>query len=74
MDVVGEIQPGVLAIVLQGSGATAASAVTARLQFHLNHLRSLPVRLHVDVYAATGTGANGRGLLSAAMDSLQDAG
>ena len=73
-DVIGQVQDGMVAVLLQGTGAAAASAVAARLQFHLNEIDGLRGRLHAAVSAATGVGANGRTLLAAAMETFLDCG
>jgi len=73
-DLVGRLSGTTFGIVLQGSGATAAAAVQARLHFRLGRLPVMTPPLGVRVSAATGTGVNA-GLLSiAAVDSFEDAG
>jgi PleD family two-component response regulator len=72
-DYLGRFDDGVFGVVLQGTGATAASAVAARLTHHLEQdvATQLP-DASVSVYAATGIGANATVLPWAAMDSLGD--
>lgn len=61
-------------IVLQGTGATAAAAVAARLSFHANRLESVTWPIEVRASAASGTGKNAAVLITAARDSLGDCG
>ena len=65
-DVVGRLTSSCLGVVLQGTGSTAASAVAARMSYHLGQ------RLGPDagalVQAATGTGLNADTLPLAALD------
>ncbi|MCC6420521.1 MAG: diguanylate cyclase [Gemmataceae bacterium] len=72
-DTLGQFTGSSFAVVLQGTGATAAGAVAARLTHHLNQLAaSLSSGARVEVYAATGTGLNADTLPVAALDSLDD--
>lgn len=71
-DVVGRYAGASFGVVLQGTGATAAAAVAARLQFHLSQLAETLPPLSVNVSVATGTGVNARTLPTAALDSLLD--
>lgn len=71
-DAVGRLSGSTFGIVLQGTGATAAAAVEARLNFRLNRLPELPRPTHVLVSAATGTGMNAGTLPIAAMDSFDE--
>ena len=73
-DAVGRYASDRLGIVLQGTGASAASAVAARLQFHLDQLAETLPSVSVVVSVATGHGFNANALPVAAMDSLLDAG
>lgn len=73
-DLAGELGTGVLGVVLQGAGATAAAAAAARLTHHLNRLRHLPPGCSVVVGAATGTGSHGRRLVSAALEMYESGG
>jgi diguanylate cyclase (GGDEF)-like protein len=69
-DVVGRLAGSTFGVVLQGSGATAAGAVAARLTHHLAQLQANSRALRVTVSAATGTGLNAPMLPHAAADSL----
>jgi hypothetical protein len=60
--------------VLQGTGATAAAAVQARLNFRLSRLPVMMPPLGVRVSAATGAGVNAGLLPVAATDSFEHAG
>ena len=72
-DTVGDYSGNAFGIVLQGTGATAAGAVAARISFHLMQLgEGLGVATRPLVYAATGTGINADLLPMAAIDSLDD--
>ncbi len=71
-DVVGCHAADSFGVALQGTGATAASAVAARLQFHLNQLAETLSSVSVVVSVATGRGFNARLLPAAALDSLLD--
>jgi len=73
-DVVGRYAADSFGIALQGTGATAASAVAARLQFHLSQLAETLSSVGVIVSVATGRGFNARSLPVAALDSLKDCG
>ena len=69
-DHVGRFTATSMGVVLQGTGAQAASAVAARLTFHLGHgLAAVAPGLEVSVHAATGTGVNADMLPVAALDS-----
>lgn len=62
-------------IVLQGTGATAAAAVAARLGWRLNQLvAGFRAPVQVAVYAATGTGLNAETLPVAAIETCEDCG
>ena len=71
-DLAGRLTGTMFGIVLQGSGATAAEAVAARLSYRIN--RALPGSqpVSVRVSAATGTGVNADVLPVAAMESFRD--
>lgn len=72
-DAVGLFAPGVAGVVLQGTGATAAAAVAARLTMHLNRaLADMAPGHYVSVYAATGTGLNALTLPLAASEDLDE--
>ncbi len=72
-DHVGRFTATSVGVVLQGTGASAASAVAARLTFHLGHgLAAVAPGLEVSVHAATGTGVNADMLPVAALDSTLD--
>jgi GGDEF domain-containing protein len=73
-DVVGRCAADSFGVVLQGTGANAASAVAARLQFHLSQLAEALTSVSFVVSVATGRGFNARALPIAALDSLQDCG
>ena len=73
-DLVGRLSGTTFGLVLQGTGATAAAAVQARLNFRLSRLPVLTPPLGIRVSAATGTGMNANILPVAAMDSFEDAG
>lgn len=70
-DMVGRIDDDAFGVVLQGTGATAAGAVSSRLAHHLNRLPELPRAAAVVVSAATGTGVNAETLAVAALDSFE---
>lgn len=71
-DYLGRLDSSSFGVVLQGTGATAASAVAARLTFHLEQeLAGIP-EASVLVHAATGIGLNAGVLPEAALDSLDD--
>lgn len=69
-DLVGRLTGSSFGIVLQGTGATAAAAVAARLGFHLSQLPLMSPPAGVRVSVATGTGVNSETLPLAAMDSF----
>jgi hypothetical protein len=73
-DVVGRYTDSSFGVVLQGTGPSAASAVAARLQYHLGQLAEATRPLSVVVAVATGTGVNARALPEAVLDSLRDCG
>jgi len=73
-DVVGRLTGASFGIVLQGTGATAAAAVAARMTHHLNQLTSRSRPVQAVVSAATGRGINADTLPLAAIDSLGDCG
>lgn len=74
-DAVGRMGMAAFGAVLQGAGVTAASAVAARLSYHLTHVvRGIDSGLDVRVSAATGTGVNWATLPVAATESLPDCG
>jgi hypothetical protein len=75
VDTVGRMGEAAFGVLLQGSGATAAGAVAARLSYHVSQaLHGLSAELGVRVSAATGTGANWATLPVAATPSLPDCG
>ncbi|MCZ2111890.1 MAG: GGDEF domain-containing protein [Dehalococcoidia bacterium] len=71
-DVIGRMSGSTFGVVLQGTGATAAAAVEARLNYRLNRLPGLLRPASVVVSAATGTGINADALPVAAMDSFDE--
>lgn len=72
-DALGEWTGTSLAVVLQGSGPAAASAVASRLSFHMNqYLADQAPGYQVAVYAASGRGFNAQVLPAAALESLGD--
>ena len=74
-DTVGWFAEGAFGIVLQGTGATAAGAVAARLTQHLGALAELiEPGATVRVSAATGVGLNARTLPAAAATTFGDCG
>ena len=74
-DAVGRMGAAGFGVVLQGTGTTAASAVAARLSYHLAQIvHGVDGNLSVQVSAATGTGINWSTLPIAAMSSLPDCG
>ncbi|HML99451.1 MAG TPA: GGDEF domain-containing protein [Tepidiformaceae bacterium] len=72
-DAVGRLDHETIGVVLQGTGATAAGPVAARLAHHLNHMAGAPRGFSVTVSAATGTGVNAATLPAAALDSFAGA-
>lgn len=72
-DMTGRIGPATFAIVLQGTGATGAAAVAARLQHHLTRAIAPYSGARVVVAAATGTGLNALTLPAAALDAVAPA-
>ncbi len=70
-DVVGRLTGTTFGVALQGTGATAAGAVAARLTHHLNRIAELHPAVCITVSAATGTGVNAEMLPVAAMDSYE---
>lgn len=73
-DLVGRLTGSVFGIVLQGTGATAAAAVAARLGYHLAKSTAAIPPASVQVSASTGTGVNADMLPIAAMDPFDDCG
>lgn len=72
-DAVGRMGSASLGVLLQGTGATAAGAVAARLSHHLSQvIRNVDPTLSVCVSAATGTGINWDTLPVAATQTLPD--
>ena len=69
-DTVGRLTGTAFGIALQGTGATAAGAVAARLTHHLNRLADLSPSICITVSAASGTGVNADTLHVAAMDTF----
>lgn len=74
LDLAGRYGGTAFGVILQGRGARSAGMVAARLQHQLNRLPEVIHPVHVDVYAATGTGACAAALPVAAAESLVDAG
>ena len=70
-DTVGRLTGTSFGIALQGTGATAAGAVAARLTHHLNRLAELSPSICITVSAASGTGINADTLHVAAMDTFE---
>ena len=70
-DIVGRLTGTTFGIALQGTGATAAGAVAARLAHHLNRIAELDAAICITVSAATGTGLNAETLPVAAMDCCE---
>jgi diguanylate cyclase (GGDEF)-like protein len=71
-DLAGRLSGATFGIVLQGTGATAASAVAARLSHRLNQLLGAASPVGVRVSAATGLGLHFETLPVAAMDSFSE--
>ena len=71
-DLVGRLAGAVFGVVLQGTGATAASAVAARLSFRVNQTLGPSSPVGVRISAASGTGVHCETLVIAAMDSFGD--
>lgn len=72
-DMVGAMGSASFGVLLQGTGATAAGAVAARLSHHLSQVvRNANSALSVRVTAATGTGVNWNTLPVAACEGLPD--
>lgn len=71
-DMMGRLSESSFGLVLQGTGATAAGAVAARLSHHLNQLTAGMPCTEVRVSAATGRGLNAGVLPSAAMESFEE--
>jgi GGDEF domain-containing protein len=74
LDLAGRYGAAGIGIVLQGRGSRATSALAARLQWSLQHLPEVAHPLYIEVYAASGTGANAATLPIAASESLPDVG
>jgi GGDEF domain-containing protein len=74
LDLAGRYGAAGIGIVLQGRGSRATSALAARLQWSLQHLPEVAHPLYIEVYAASGTGANAATLPIAAAESLPDVG
>lgn len=70
VDMVGRLTDDAFGIVLQGTGATGAAAVAARLAHHLNLGVLAGTSCHAIAAAATGTGRNHNALPSAVLDSV----
>ena len=70
IDFVGLLARSSFGVVLQGTAATAAAAVAARLEHHLERLAEIEAPLTVRVSVATGTGVNADTLPVAALDAL----
>lgn len=70
IDFIGRIAPTTFGVVLQGTGATAAAAVAARIQFHLDRLPEASTPIAVVVSVATGSGVNAETLPVAALDAV----
>jgi GGDEF domain-containing protein len=71
MDLAGRLADDTFGVVLQGTGATAAGAVSSRLAHHLNLLPELDGDMAIIVSAATGKGTNAETLAVAALDSFE---
>lgn len=71
-DMAGRLGASSFGVVLQGTDATAAAAVAARLSIHLNETAAAWPGSKVFVSAATGTGVNALVLPSAALDTSAD--
>jgi GGDEF domain-containing protein len=74
LDLAGRYTASSFGVILQGKGSRATSALAAKLQYSLNRLPELVHPMRVDVFAATGTGANATVLPIAAGDDLPDIG
>jgi GGDEF domain-containing protein len=74
MDLAGRYGAAGIGIVLQGRGSRATSELAARLQWSLQHLPEVVRPLRIEIYAASGTGANAATLPVAAAESLPDVG
>lgn len=73
-DTVGRLTGGSFGVVLQGTGATGAGAVAARLGHYLGQLYVNGRAVDARVTVATGRGINAEVLPAAAFDSLDDCG
>ena len=71
-DTMGRLGASSFGLVLQGTGATAAGAVAARLSHHLNQVTVGRPPVEVRVSAATGRGVNAEMLPGAALESLEE--
>jgi diguanylate cyclase (GGDEF)-like protein len=69
-DLVGRFTGSSFGVVLQGTGATGAAAVAARLSHYIAELSCIGGPVSVTVAAATGRGLNAEVLPMAAIDSL----
>ncbi len=72
-DFIGRFTSASFGVVLQGAGATAASAAAARLEHHLRQVTASPSPITISVSAATGRGLHCAILPLAAADSLTSA-
>lgn len=69
-DMVGRISGNEFGVVLQGTGATGADAVAARLSFHLSQALAAYPMIRCEAAAATGSGINAPMLATVALDPL----
>ena len=74
LDLAGRFSASSFGVILQGKGARATAALSAKLQYNINRLPEVQHPIRVDVYAATGTGSNASVLPTAAGDSLPEIG
>ncbi len=74
LDLAGRYTASSFGVILQGKGSRATAALAAKLQYSLNRLPEAHHPVHVDVFAATGTGANATVLPTAAGDDLPEIG
>lgn len=72
-DLVARLEPGRVAVVLQGTDATRAAQISYRLQMQLSRA-AIPGCTTAVIGVASGTGRHGRTLLQAAASSLPDCG
>ena len=72
-DLVARLEPGRIAVVLQGTDATRAARISCRLQVQFSRA-AIPGCATAVIGVASGIGRHGRTLLQAASSSLPDCG